>query len=112
MPISQVCIEEVILSLLQFGLDTSPAGADGLWIVCNATLIDKSLRDVSLQETCLFHANDQFIVGVEICRDLFGNGRTATTHLHVLDIGCFEGITNESGLATSFRLAGGSLSDC
>ena len=88
MPVCQVRIEQVILSLLQGRLDSSPASANGFGIVGGPALVDECLCDVLLQEPSLLHADYHLVVGIKIGRDLLGDGRAASLDLHLLEFGC------------------------
>jgi hypothetical protein len=115
-PISQVSIQQFILFLLQRRFESSPASANGLGVVRSTTLIDESLSNVFLEIASFFHADNQFVVRIQLGRDFLGNSRATSREFLASEIGGVENLAGFELQATLrlsrlalFRLALGCL---
>lgn len=87
MPIRQIGVQQLVLSLGKYLLKASPACADGLRIVLGTALIDEILRNVLLEIFGVFHSHDDLIVRVKISGHLLSDSRASSSNL-----GAFRGI--------------------
>ena len=86
-PVSELIVEHLILSLLQLALDPRPACANGFGVVVDSTLSYKTVCDVLLLVFGILHCHNEFIVRVEVCRDLLCSGRATALYTRALDDG-------------------------
>ena len=86
MPVSQLGIQHFVLSLLQRQANARPASTNGLGVVVDTAFVSQSLCNLSLLVSCLLHADDELVIGVEVCGDFLRQCWTATSNLQSLRI--------------------------
>jgi hypothetical protein len=77
MPVCQLIIKHLVLNSLEHFLNPSPSCANCLRVVVDAAFLSQAFSNVFLEVFSILHADDELIVGVQIGRDLLGNGRAA-----------------------------------
>lgn len=85
MPVAQLIVKLLILSLLERLTETDPAAANGFGDVTNATLLDELRRHVFVTVALLLQADDTSVVGIVVSDDALWDGRLATRHAVLLD---------------------------